>query len=230
MKLSYYGHSCFIAEFGGKRLLFDPFFSSNPLAKGAGLKAEEVEADYILVSHGHFDHTEDLLSIAQRTGAKVVCNWEIHAWLQAKGISNTHPMNTGGKWTFDFGTVKCVVAQHSSSFPDGTYAGNPLGFVVSNTEQGAFYFAGDTALTLDMQLLPRIAPMLDFAILPIGDNFTMSYEDAAIASDFIGCNKIIGAHFDTFGYIVIDHKAAKQHFDAQAKELILPAVGETMEL
>jgi L-ascorbate metabolism protein UlaG (beta-lactamase superfamily) len=139
-------------------------------------------------------------------------------------------MNTGGRWNFDFGTVRCVVAQHSSGLPDGSYGGNPMGFVISNPNVGAFYAAGDTALTMDMQLIPRICPGLDFAILPIGDNFTMGYEDAAIASDFIECNRIVGCHYDTFGYIMIDHKAAKQLFDAQSKELILPEIGKTFDV
>lgn len=230
MQITYFGHFSFLIEFGGKRLLFDPFISDNPTAKAAGIKAEDIDADYIFLTHGHFDHVQDAVAIAKRTGAKVVANYEICEWLNRNGVANTHPMNTGGKWNFDFGAVKCVVAQHSSSLPDGSYGGNPLGFVLSNIEEGAFYFAGDTALTLDMQLLPRIAPMLKFAILPIGDNFTMGYEDAAIASDFIECNTIVGAHYDTFGYIMLDHKAATQLFDAQTKTLILPEVGKAFEI
>ncbi len=230
MQLTYYGHACFSVEFGGKTLLFDPFISSNPTANEAGIKPENLKADYILLSHGHFDHVQDAVAIAKNTGAKVICSWEIHEWLNKQGVSNTHPMNTGGKWAFDFGTVKCVVAQHSSGLPDGSYGGNPMGFVVYNQADGSFYFAGDTALTLDMQLIPRTCPRLKFAILPIGDNFTMGYEDAAIASDFIHCNRIVGAHFDTFGFIKIDHKAAKQLFDAQTKELILPEVNQPFEV
>jgi L-ascorbate metabolism protein UlaG (beta-lactamase superfamily) len=230
MQLTYFGHACFLVEFGGKRILFDPFLTSNPVAKAAGISADSIEADYILLTHAHFDHVEDAISIAKRTGAKVVCAWEIHEWLNKNGVSNTHPMNTGGKWNFDFGTVKCVNAVHSSGLPDGSYSGNPMGFVLSNIAEGAFYVAGDTALTMDMKLLPLIAPMLKFAILPIGDNFTMGYEDAAIASDFIECNTIVGAHYDTFGYIMLDHKAATQLFDAQTKILILPEVGKPFEI
>jgi L-ascorbate metabolism protein UlaG (beta-lactamase superfamily) len=227
MKITYYGHACFLVEFNGKRLLFDPFLTSNPKT---GITADEIEADYIFLTHGHFDHIEDAERIAKRTGAKVVATWEIAEWLNKKEVKNTHPMNTGGRWNFDFGTVRCVVAQHSSGLPDGSYGGNPMGFVISNPNVGAFYAAGDTALTMDMQLIPRICPRLDFALLPIGDNFTMGYEDAAIASDFIECNRIVGCHYDTFGYIMIDHKAAKQLFDAQSKELILPEIGKTFEI
>ena len=126
MKVTYYGHSCFLVETNGKKLLFDPFISFNELAKD--IDVNSIEADYILQSHGHTDHIADTVAIAKRTGAKVVCSWEIHEWLKKQGVENTHPMNIGGKWQFEFGTVKCVVAQHSSSMPDGSYGGNPMGF------------------------------------------------------------------------------------------------------
>ncbi|MGB0864575.1 MAG: metal-dependent hydrolase, partial [Saprospiraceae bacterium] len=202
MKLTYFGHSCFLIEFGGKKLLFDPFISPNELAKDIDINS--IEADYILLSHGHEDHVADAETIAKRTGATIIATFEIVTWYGKKGLKG-HPMNTGGKWKFDFGTVKMVSAVHSSVLPDGTYAANPVGFVISNDEN-AFYFAGDTALTWDMKLIPMTCPKLDLAILPIGDNFTMGYEDAIIASDFIECNKIIGCHFDTFGYVKVDHE------------------------
>lgn len=138
-------------------------------------------------------------------------------------------MNIGGQWAFDFGTVRSVAAVHSSVLPDGTYGGNPGGFVISN-EEGAIYFAGDTALTMDMKLIPLWYPNLKAALLPIGDNFTMGIEDAVIASDFTGCNNIIGMHFDTFGYIRIDHAKAVQAFEQKGKKLVLPEIGETIEL
>ena len=137
-------------------------------------------------------------------------------------------MNTGGKWSSDFGSIKCVVAQHSSCFDDGTYGANPLGFVF-NTEEGDFYYSGDTALTLDMQLIPKWAK-LKFAVLPIGDNFTMGADDAVMAAEFVQCNKIIGVHYDTFGYIMINHEEAKKKFADKGKELILMGIGETIEL
>jgi L-ascorbate metabolism protein UlaG (beta-lactamase superfamily) len=226
MKFTYLGHSCFIAEAGGKKLLFDPFVTYNELAKGI-VDPNSIEADYILLSHGHVDHIADCVAIAQRTRAKVVCNWEIHEWLNKKDVTNTHPMNTGGQWAFDFGTVKCVAAQHSSGLPDGSYGGNPMGFIITTTE-GSFYYSGDTALTLDMQLIPRWAS-LRFAVLPIGDNFTMGYKDALLAAQFIECKKIIGVHFDTFGFIKIDHEAAKAHFAADGRELVLPEIGGSAE-
>jgi L-ascorbate metabolism protein UlaG (beta-lactamase superfamily) len=224
MKISYYGHATFMVEINGKKLLFDPFISQNPLAMEAQIDVNSIVPDFILISHGHADHIADAVSIAQRSGAKVIANWEIHEWLQKQGVQNTHPMNTGGKWNFDFFTVHCTVAQHSSGLPDGSYGGNPMGFVIES-ESGTFYYSGDTALTMDMQLIPMIYPKLDFALLPIGDNFTMNYNHAVIASDFIKCNTIVGLHFDTFGFILIDHEAAKKAFSDKGKTLFLPKAG-----
>jgi len=137
-------------------------------------------------------------------------------------------MNIGGKWVFDFGTVKCVVAQHSSGLPDGSYGGNPMGFIFT-TEEGNFYYSGDTALTVDMQLIPTWAK-LDFSILPIGDNFTMDVADAVRAADFIQCKKIVGMHYNTFGFIKIDTAKATAAFATAGKTLFLPAIGETIEI
>src|SRR5436190_15231010 len=204
MKFTYYGHSCFSVEVNGKTLLFDPFISGNELAKDINIA--NINADYILLSHGHADHTGDCIALAQSTGAMVVCNWEVHEWLYKHGISNTHPMNTGGSWNFNDFVAKCTVAQHSGGLPDGSYGGNPMGFIIYGRE-GNFYYSGDTALTLDMQLIPRWAK-LNFAVLPIGDNFTMGYADAVIAAQIIECRSIVGVHYDTFGYIKMDHEKA----------------------
>lgn len=227
MKITYYGQSCFQIETLGKKILFDPFITSNKLAKD--IDVEKINPDFILVSHGHEDHVADLLSIAKRTKAKVIGIWEVTMWLNKNGVENTHPMNIGGQWAFGFGTVKCVNAVHSSTFPDGSAAGSPMGFVIWN-EEACVYFSGDTALTMDMKLIPMTCPKLDFAILPIGNNFTMGYHDAALASDFIECNKIVGCHYDTFGFIKIDHKAAKKVFEDRRKTLILPTIGESLTI
>lgn len=224
MQITYYGHSCFGVELCGKHLLFDPFVSPNPLA--ASINIEQIPADFILISHGHFDHIADCVAIAKRTGATVICSWEIHEWLQKQGIKNTRPMNIGGKWMTDFGKVKCVVAVHSSSLPDGTYGGNPMGFVIESTD-GNFYYAGDTALTMDMKLIGEYRK-IDFAFLPIGDNFTMGIDNAILASHFVGCNNIIGMHFNTFGYIVIDEDEARNSFVRAGKKLTLMKIGETV--
>lgn len=226
MKLSFYGHSCFQVTIGGKKILFDPFITYNELAKD--IDVNQVETDYIFLSHGHVDHISDTVSIAQRTGCKVVTNWEIHEWLNKQGVSNTHPMNTGGKWTFDFGTVKCTVAQHSSGLPDGSYGGSPMGFLFSSGE-GNFYYSGDTALTLDMQLIPAWSKP-DFAVLPIGDNFTMDVADAVRAADFVQCSTVVGVHYNTFGFIKINEAEARATFAAAGKQLLLPAIGETIDI
>lgn len=222
MKLTYIGHGGFIIEVAGKTLVFDPFVTPNDLAKDK-INVADIKADYVLLTHGHGDHVVDAEAIAKANNAPIISNFEIVSWYETKGLKG-HPMNHGGKWNFGFGTVNYVNAVHSSVLPDGTYGGNPGGFVIT-TEEGTFYYAGDTALTWDMKLIPMLYPKVDFAILPIGDNFTMSYEHAVIASDFIECNDIIGCHYDTFGYIKINHAAAKQTFDAKGKSLTLPEIG-----
>lgn len=226
MQFTYYGHSCFSVVIHDKTILFDPFITYNELAKNVDV--DKIPADYIFLSHGHEDHIADCVQIAGRTGAKVVCAFEIHVWLNKQGITNTHPMNTGGKWTFDFGTVKCTAAQHSSGLPDGSYGGNPMGFIFTSS-QGNFYYSGDTALTMDMQLVPQYAP-IDFAVLPIGDNFTMDALDATLAAQMVKTQKVIGVHYDTFGYIKIDHSAAIEVFEKQGIKLYLLSPGQSMEI
>lgn len=226
MRFTYYGHSCFLVEIGGKKILFDPFITYNELAKEIDPTA--VEADFIFLSHGHADHFADAIPIAQRTGAQVVASWEIHEYLNKNGVTNTHPMNMGGQWKFPFGTVKCVVAQHSSGLPDGSYGGNPMGFLF-NTPAGNFYYAGDTALTLDMQLIPRWSK-LDFAVLPLGDNFTMGAEDALVAAQWVNAPHVIGVHYDTFGFIKIDREKTRELFHNGGITLHLPAIGATIDV
>lgn len=200
--------------------------STNPLA--ASIEMSKLKAEYVLLSHGHGDHVADAEALARQNNAKIISNYEVVSWYEQKGLSG-HPMNLGGKYKFDFGTVKYVQAVHSSMLPDGSYGGASGGFVIWN-EDISFYFAGDTALTLDMKIIPMVCPTLDFAILPIGDNFTMGYEDAVIAAEFIQCDKIIGCHFDTFGYIKIDHEAAIREFKNAGKELILLQVGQSIDI
>lgn len=226
MQFTYYGHACFAVEIAGKKLLFDPFISGNPLAKDIDINA--IEADYILVSHGHGDHVADLIQIAQNTNALLLGAYEITEWASKQGVIHVHPMNFGGKKTFDWGSVKFVPAMHSSVLPDGTYGGNPGGFVVS-TNEGNFYYSGDTALMMDMQLISRYAK-LDVAILPVGDNFTMGVEDALMAAEFVNSNKVVGVHFDTFSYIKINHEEAINYFQRAGKSLILPEIGKTISI
>ena len=226
MEVTFYGHSSFLIEVSGKKILFDPFISPNDKAKEIDINT--IEADYIFVSHGHEDHVADVVSIAKRTGAMVVSNFEVITWFQNKGLENVHPMNHGGSKTFDFGKVKYVSAIHSSTMPDGSAGGNPGGFVVQ-TEGKVFYYAGDTALTYDMKLIGE-AFEIDFAFLPIGDNFTMDIHDAIKASEFVGTNKFFGMHYDTFPYIEISEEEVKKAASDAGKELIMLNIGGKITL
>jgi len=225
MKLTYYGHACFAVVAGGKTLLFDPFITPNPLAKK--IDAGKIAADFILVSHGHGDHVADVIAIAQRTGATVIAPFEGGDWFEKKGVKNVQAMNHGGAAQVSFGRVKLTAAIHSSSMPDGSYGGNPCGFVIESND-GNFYYSGDTALTCDMKLIGE-QTTLRFAVLPIGDFYTMGIEDAVRAASLIGVSRIVGVHYDTFPQIQIDRAAATKAAEAGGKELVLPAIGETID-
>lgn len=227
MKITYLGHGCLHIDTGNHTLLIDPFISGNPLAKD--LNVDDISADFILITHGHVDHVLDVERIAKRTGALLISNYEIVTYYQDKHDLQGHPMNHGGAYNFDFGRVKYVAAVHSSVLPDGTYAGNPGGFVIES-EGKVVYVAGDTALTMDMKLIPMTCPALDLAVMPIGDNFTMGYADAAIASDFVACGRVLGCHYDSFPPIKIDKGAAQAYFAERGKTLLLPGIGEAIEV
>jgi len=226
MKVKYYGQSCLELELKGKKLLFDPFITPNELAKN--IDVNQLNPDYILVSHGHQDHVADLETVVKNSKAQVITNFEIMNWLGGKGIEDVHPLNHGGSANFEFGRVKYTTAVHSSMLPDGSNGGNPGGFLITS-DKGNVYFSGDTALTYDMKLIAEEA-RLDLAILPVGDNFTMGVEDAIKASDFIQCNKVLGVHYDTFPYIEIDHTDAKLRFQKAGKQLLLMDIGEELDL
>lgn len=225
MKLTYYGHSCLGVNTAGHDVLFDPFVTGNPLA--SKVDVERIPATEILVTHGHRDHVGDAEAVAKRTGATLVSNYEIATWFSKKGVKPTVGLNIGGAARVGPLNVKYVNALHSSELPDGTYGGNPGGFVVTSAE-GSFHHAGDTALTLDMQLLKPFR--LRFACLPIGDHFTMGVADAIEAAKLMGVAKVVGIHYNTFPPITIDTAAAKRDFQAAGIELLLPAIGETIQL
>ena len=225
MKATYYGQSSFMLEAGGKKLLFDPFITPNPAAKDIDIHS--LKPDYILISHGHGDHVADLLEIQKDSGAKVICIAEIAGWLGNHGVEDAHGMNIGGGFNFDFGRVKMVNAIHSSTMPDGAPGGNPAGFVIW-ADNKVIYYAGDTALTYDMKLLAD--ENLDWAFLPIGDNYTMGIDDAIKATQFINCKNVVGMHYDTFPVIKIDKNAAEEKFIKAGINIKLPAISESIEL
>ncbi len=226
MRVTYLGHACILVEVAGKKLLFDPFITPNELA--SDIDVDAIEADYVLVSHGHQDHLADAESLLKRTGAKLISNFEIVSWFGRQEIENVHPMNHGGGYDFDFGRVTYVNAIHSSMLPDGNYGGNPGGFVIQSGE-GSFYFSGDTALTYDMKLIGE-STTLDWAALCIGDNFTMGPKDACRAASFVGVQTVLGIHYDTFPPIRIDKDDATKLFASNSLKLLLPPIGETVEI
>jgi len=223
MKITFLGHASLKIEVAGINIIVDPFITANKNAKN--IDVNSLKADYILLTHAHQDHILDVDVIAKKTGAKIVSNFEIVNHFGSLGFEG-HPMNHGGSWDFDFGRLTMTNAIHTSSFPDGSYGGNPAGFILE-TKEGNIYIAGDTALTMDMKLIP-LQTKLDLAILPIGDNFTMGTQSAIIASDFVECNRVLGYHYDTFGYIEINHNKTIKEFKEKGKELILLKIGESL--
>lgn len=226
MKITYYGHSSLGLEINGKHILVDPFISGNPAA--ASIDVNSLQADYIFLTHAHYDHIMDVEAIVDRTKATLVSNHEVVTYYANNKQYEGHAMNQGGSWDFDFGRVKVVNAIHSSSFPDGTYGGNPVGFVIE-AEGKTIYISGDTALTWDMKLIPMFFK-LDLAIFPIGGNFTMDVGEAVVAADFVECNHVLGVHYDTAEPITINHEEAVKAFESKGKKLTLLPIGESLKL
>ena len=200
LKITWYGHSCFLLETGEHRLLIDPYLDDCPTAS---VKAADVEADFILVTHGHFDHVTDAAPIAKRTGATVLANFEISEWLKKHGVNEDRVvgMNPGGGVDQPFGRAKFTIAHHSSSLPDGSYGGTAGGFLLE-LPGARVYIAGDTALFLDMKLIG--VGGLDLAVLPIGDKFTMGPADSIEAIKFLNPKRVIPCHYNTWPAIQQD--------------------------
>lgn len=226
-KMRWLGHSCLMFESDGKHVLIDPFLTGNPKA---AMKAGDVPADFILVSHGHGDHVGDAGEIAERTGATIITNYEIAIWFQEKmGQRNVHGMQHGGAYQFPFGRVKMTIAFHGSALPDGSNGGNPCGFLITFNDGKRIYDAADTGLFGDMKLIGEEG--IDLAFLPIGDNFTMGPDDAVRAVKFLTPKRVVPIHFDTFPLIAQDGNAwaEKVRKETSAIPVILKP-GESMDL
>lgn len=210
-KVTWLGHATLFIEVNGTRLLIDPFLSENPQAT---LKPEATQADYILISHGHFDHVADALAIAKRTGATIISNFEICTWFNKQGHENTHPQHIGGGFNYPFGRVKLTPALHGSTLPDGTSGGNPCGFLLY-LEGKKIYHAADTGLFGDMRLIGEEG--IDLAVLPIGDNFTMGPDDALRAVKLIQPKVVIPIHYNTWELIAQDPQVWKQRVESETQ-------------
>lgn len=227
MKATYYGQSCVEFDFDGHKVLIDPFITHNPLAKDVDV--DILQPAYIFLTHCHQDHVADMKYIQSKSGANVAAIVETAAWVRKQGVPDDKVIeyNFGGTLSLPFGRAKMVYALHTNSTPEGEYAGMPVGYVFFVGDK-KIYFAGDTALTLEMKLLEDL--QLDWAFLPIGGHYTMDTEDAIKAAGFINCTNIIGIHYDTFPPIRIDTEGAKQKFEASGLRLYLPKIGESVKL
>jgi L-ascorbate metabolism protein UlaG (beta-lactamase superfamily) len=223
--ITWFGHGTWMVQTGPHRIVIDPFFNDNPASP---VKSSQVQADFLLVSHGHFDHVADAAEIANRCGATVVSNFEICQWFSKQhGVKHTESMNLGGTIDLPFGRVKSTIAHHSSELPDGSYGGNPGGFLLMLRETGhRIYFAGDTALFLDMQLIG--AGGLDLAVLPIGDRFTMGPDDSLEAVRLLNPRRVAASHFNTWPPIAQDATAwaARVRSETKAEPVVLEPGGK----
>jgi L-ascorbate metabolism protein UlaG (beta-lactamase superfamily) len=225
IKVTWYSHACFLIETADSKLLIDPYITDNPLSP---VNSDTVEADYILVSHGHGDHLGDTVSIAKRTGAMVISNFEIQSWLLGQGLENVHPQHIGGGFDYPWGRVKLTHALHGSALPDGSYGGNPCGFLLY-LQGKKIYHACDTGLFYDMKLIGEEG--IDLAILPIGDNFTMGPEDALRAVKLIEPAHVVPIHYNTFEVIKQDpHAWAEKVKQETSARVTVMTPGDSIEL
>ena len=217
IEITWLSHSGFYLDMNGISVLVDPFLTGNPLAT---ISPDSLPADFILLTHAHGDHLGDTVAIAKRTNATVIGTFEIHSWLQKQGVERTHAQNTGGGYMHPFGHAKFVKADHSSSFPDGTYGGQACGIVLT-VDNKRLYFAGDTALFSDMRLIGDMG--IDVAFLPIGDNYTMGPEDSLRAIEWIRPQAAFPIHYNTFDAIAQDAAAWAQHVnnETSAKPIVI---------
>ena len=225
IELTWYGHATFRLNIGGDLIWIDPFLADNAFAE---VSPDEIDADYIVITHGHGDHVGDAVSIARRTGALVISNFEICNWLTSQGVDNTHPQHIGGGYPHPFGYLKLTIAHHGCALPDGSYGGNPAGLLLHAADR-TLYFAGDTGLFYDMRLIGEEG--VDLAVLPIGDNFTMGPDDALRAVKLIEPRVVMPVHYDTFEVIQQDPDAwAKRVEDETDAEAVVLRPGQTYML
>ena len=224
VELTWLGHNAWSIAAAGQTVLVDPFLDDNPVAK---VRADDVEAQFILVSHGHYDHVADAEKIAKRTGATVISSFEICEWLGKRSVPNLHPMNIGGSRQFRFGRVKMTIAHHTSMLPDGSYGGCAAGFLLYFPE-GNVYFACDTGLFYDMKLIGEEGIAL--AALPIGDNFTMGPDDALRAVKLIEPKRVVPIHRDTWPLIAQDARAwaGRVRAETAAEPIVLEPGGRVV--
>ncbi|MCC6419652.1 MAG: metal-dependent hydrolase [Gemmataceae bacterium] len=225
-RVRWLGHACLHLDTDGRHVLIDPFLTGNP---AAAIKPEDAQADFILVSHGHGDHIGDTIAIARRTGATVICNYEISEWLKTQGLEHVHGQQHGGGYGHPFGRVKLTLAFHGSVLPDGTYGGNPCGFLIATKDGKKIYDAADTGLFGDMRLIGEEG--LDLAILPIGDNYTMGPDDAVRAVKLLQPKKVLPIHYNTWELIAQDAQAwaARVKKETGAEPVVLKP-GEWLEV
>lgn len=220
--LTWYGHATWGIDIDETRLLVDPFFAGNPVAEAA---PDALEADYIIVTHGHSDHVGDTVALAERTGATVIANFEICNWLQAQGVENVHPQHIGGGFHYPFGYLKLTIAMHGSALPDGSYGGMPAGVMI-RTDRATIYHAGDTGLFASMELIGEEG--IDVALLPIGDNFTMGPDDALRAVKLIRPRVVIPMHYETWDLIAQDpHAWAERVMAETSTQPVVLSIDET---
>jgi len=222
-RLTYLGHSGFLAEGISARIVFDPFLTGNPLAKA---KPSEIKTDYIILTHGHGDHFGDSLEIAKSNDATIIAPNELALYCESKG-AKVHPMHIGGAYNFAFGRVKLTIAHHGSAVPDGTYTGNPAGVLLTMDEK-TFFHAGDTGLFYDMKLIGEMN-QIHIAALPIGDNFTMGIDDALKATEFLQPEMVIPIHYKTFPVIDVDPEEFVSKAQSKGFKSRVLNTGESLE-